>query len=191
MMPHATILLAAGASRRLGQPKAMLLHDGETLVHRSARLLLETQPHLCLVMVGHPSTATLITAALTDLPVQIVHTPHWEQGMSASLRAGLTMLPNTIKGTLISPCDLPALTSAHLASLCSQWQRNPALAVATAYQDVLGTPALLPRHAFSILMQTHGDQGAREWLRSEPGVIAIHNEQLARDVDVEHDIPAP
>jgi molybdenum cofactor cytidylyltransferase len=189
MTTHAAILLAAGASRRLGQPKAMLRVDGETLIHRSVRMMLATHPALCLVMVGHPASAELITAELADLPVRIVSVPQWQQGMSASLRAGLAMLPNTIMGALVIPCDLPALSTEHLSAICAQWQCNPDMAVASAYQNIVATPALLPRRAFASLMNTQGDQGAREWLRTQPNVIAIRNEQLARDVDVASDLP--
>lgn len=186
---HAALLLAAGASRRLGQPKALVVVDGETLVRRSARMLRATRPLALLVVTGEPALGARIAAALAGLDACTVACADWEAGMGASLRAGLAAaaaLP--VEGVLACPCDLPRLDTVPLDALLAAWRTDPARAAACRYDGVAGTPALLPRAAWPAITAA-GDRGARDWLRAQPGLSLVDAPELALDVDRPQDLP--
>jgi molybdenum cofactor cytidylyltransferase len=186
---HALVLLAAGASRRLGEPKQLLRIDGETLVHRVARLGLATAPAQALLVLG--AQADRIRAATDGLALQRVDCPDPDAGLGASLRAGLAAVSTTCEGALILLCDQPALETAHLQALVNAWRTQPERAAASAYAGVLGVPALLPRAWFGRLPPDAGDRGARDLLRARAGeVLSIPAPALSVDIDVPQDLSA-
>ncbi len=184
---HALVLLAAGASRRLGEPKQRLRIDGETLVHRAARLGLATAPAQALLVLGAQAETTWAAAGGLDL--QRVDCPDWNDGLGASLRAGLAAVSASCEGALIVLCDQPALDAAHLRALVAAWHGQPAQAAASAYAGVLGVPALLPRSWFGALSRNVGDRGARDLLRERADqVLAIPAPALSADIDQPQDL---
>jgi len=184
--PHAVIILAAGASRRLGTAKQLLEQQGELLLQRSARLARDTQPAQTLVVLGHD--ADRIFATISGDNVQRVDCPDWQQGMSASLRAGIVNVAKECRGALILLCDQMELTAHHLNLICRTWRQQPDRAVASAYANTLGVPALLPRAWFDRVTGLRGDQGARALLRGNPDVVSIGAPELVRDVDTTQDL---
>lgn len=179
---HALLLLAAGGSRRLGEPKQLLRLDGESLVRRAARLGLATAPAQAIVVTGASGDA--VWAELADLPMQRVHNAAWPEGMGASLARGLAAVHPRVAGALVLLCDQPALAAGHLLALRDRWRADPAGAAASAYDGVLGVPALLPRAWFPALAGAGGDRGARDLLRRHADrVAAVPLHGLARDID--------
>lgn len=178
---HGVVLLAAGASRRLGRAKQLIVVDGETLVHRAARLALATEPADAVAVLGAGEAA--VRSALAGLPVRVHHAADWPEGMGRSLRQGLASLDAACDGALVVLCDQPALCASHLAQLVQAWRKSPRRAAASGYAGVVGVPALLPRAWFPEL--PYGDRGARDLLRSRPeDVQVIVDESLAHDVDL-------
>lgn len=180
---HGAVILAAGASRRLGQSKQLLGGaDGESLVHRAARLALATSPQTGVIVLG--ADADRVFAAVRDLPLRRIDCADWQRGMGASLRAGIAALAADVAGALVVLCDQPALDAAHLTRLCAAWRAHPARAAASAYAGAIGVPAILPRGWFGELGGLNGDVGARDLLaRHRAEVSVVVNEALARDVD--------
>ncbi len=182
MSAHGVVVLAAGDSSRLGQSKQLLRHRGETLIHRAARIALETTPGDAVIVLG--AQADSIFAQVADLPIRRVDCDDWPLGMAASLLTGIAALSAECDGALIVVCDQPALSTAHLTALIAAWHTNPQHAAASHYADHLGVPALLPREWFTDLRNLHGDLGAHDLLaqrRAEITVVA--NEALAIDID--------
>lgn len=184
---HAALLLAAGASTRLGRPKQLIGIDGEPLLRRAARALLATAPDVLVVVLGHEADTMRTALAPVDAHV-VVATDHAD-GLSASLRAGIAALPADIGGALVALTDQPALDAAHLRALCTRWRVDPARAVASAYAGVFGVPALLPRTWFTDLARLRGDVGARDLLRERAHVVvAVDAPMLAHDIDTPRDL---
>jgi molybdenum cofactor cytidylyltransferase len=184
---HGLIVLAAGASRRLGTSKQLLRLHGETLVRRATRLGLATEPAAAVVVVG--ADADRVFASVSDLDVRRVNCADWDLGMGTSLRVGLVALPHECAGALIVLCDQPALDTPHLNELVAAWRTNALGAAASAYAGRLGVPAVLPRAWFAELIADAGEQGARRLLaRHRQDVVAIANEALALDVDRNEDL---
>jgi CTP:molybdopterin cytidylyltransferase MocA len=179
---HALVLLAAGGSRRLGQPKQLLRLHGETLVHRAARLGLATAPAEAIVVCG--ANADAVWAELADLPLRKAVCGAWEAGLGESLAVGLGALSPDIDGALVLLCDQPALEADHLFALRDAWRSDPTRAAASAYAGVLGVPALLPRAWFARLAEGGHDHGARDLLRANAAQVkAIPAPPLADDID--------
>lgn len=179
MAEHAALLLAAGGSRRLGQPKQLVCIDGLPLIRRLAMAALATAPCELLVVLG--AEVQRCSEALAGLPVRIVVAADWAEGMGASLAAGVRAAPPT--GLLVLGVDQPALDAAHLQALVECWRADPGQPVASGYAGVIGTPAVLPAAWREELLQARGDQGARERLRACAGCRVVEAPGLAFDID--------
>ncbi|QBB69012.1 nucleotidyltransferase family protein [Pseudolysobacter antarcticus] len=185
---HAVIVLAAGGSSRLGQPKQLLFHEGETLLHRAARFAFATLPAEVVVVLG--ADASRMVLAIADLPIRALICENWRDGMGASLRCAVQALDANIDGVMVVLCDQPALTASHLITLRDVWHRNPLHAVASGYADTVGVPALLPRHWLDEKF-LRGDQGARVLLHERKSeVTVIDSPALATDIDHTADLSA-
>ena len=184
---HGVIVLAAGISKRLGRPKALIEMDGETLVHRIVRLGLTTDPGDCVVVNAIDNDA--IVVAVADLDCRVVPCAEAARGMSASLQCGLRALGSDCAAALIVLVDQPALSASHLCALLDAWRHDPDCAIASGYADVIGVPAMLPREWFERLMGSIGDLGARELLRARLSEVrVIPAPQLAQDIDTQADL---
>lgn len=167
-MSVAAVLLAAGASRRLGRPKQLVAFAGEAMVRRAARLCLEAGLDPVLVVLG--CAADEVAAALEGLAVSTVGNPGWEEGMAASLRAGVAAVPPGCPAAVLLPCDQPALSSGLLAALVQAHRADPAATVACAYGGGVGVPALFPRSRFAEFKALRGDRGAKALLAGAAAV---------------------
>lgn len=185
---HAAIILAAGASRRLGINKQLLTIDGVPLVRRAVLAAQATQPTQTLVVVG--KAADEVFKVVDDLSVERVDCTAWQTGMGASLRAGIAALRADIDGALVVLCDQPALTAAHLCTLTAAWRCASHIAVASEYADTIGVPAIVPRAWFDDLKLLQGDRGARDLLRSRTAAVtAVPASALSCDIDNRQDLP--
>lgn len=185
---HGAIVLAAGASTRLGRAKQLIDIDGEPLLRRTTRRVLATDPEDCIVVLDHD--AERIGKVLDGLDVRVLRIRDADTGMAASLRAGLISLDASCAGALVVLTDQPALTVDHLEALCAAWRAAPERAAASAYAGVLGVPAVLPRAWFEEIIALRGDVGARSLLRARSDdVTALAAPELAVDIDRVDDIP--
>jgi CTP:molybdopterin cytidylyltransferase MocA len=193
-MSFPAIVLAAGASRRLGQSKQLLKHGSETLLKRAIRLSNEAGASPVFAVLG--AHFEIISASVPLHDATIVFNGNWEQGIASSIHAGLRALNGNPTGTsgsqasgaLLLTCDQPRLTAAHLRALTETFtaQSAPSI-VASTYAGVLGVPAMFPRTVFPELLALHGDKGARELLK-QPSCPLVAVEFAGGEVDI--DIPA-
>ncbi|MDQ7804417.1 nucleotidyltransferase family protein [Amycolatopsis sp. A133] len=189
--PVAGLLLAAGAGRRFGGPKALAQVDGEPLVLRALRTLTAAGCDPVRVVVG--AAADQVRALLPD-PAQAVLAEDWASGMGASLKAGLTALQSVDapKAALVHLVDLPWVGPDILTRVSA---RATAETVArAAYHGVPGHPVLLGRRWWAeIAGAARGDRGARDWLATREDLTLIECGDLGsgRDVDRPGDLPGP
>src|SRR5688572_9052814 len=120
---HVAVLLAAGASTRLGQPKQLLTRRGEPLVRIVARLLAGTTPRQLLVVLG--AHAREISAAIGDVPHRTVVNADFADGLASSLHCAAAALRDMHAAVLVAACDQPALDAAHLAALLRESHASP------------------------------------------------------------------
>ena len=194
LMPVSCILLAAGASRRLGQPKQLVRLGGETLLERSVRLALLAGCERVFVVLG--AQAERIRAEMdgeiaAHSEVTLLVNEQWEQGIASSIRAGAARLrqDGSASGALLMACDQPFLTVEHLRLLLAAFaERGEREIAASLYGDTLGIPAVFPRSRFTDLLALRGDRGARHLLRQEPQLVTVACAAAALDVDTPEDL---
>lgn len=187
MTSTAVIVLAAGASRRLGRPKQLLPFGGTTLLRHAVRSALDSGCRPVVVVLGCRSEE--MAPQLDGLPVRLALNPDWREGMSSSIRSGLQALQGVSDATdsvILMTCDQPAVNGELLDRLADAQRRSGSPVAACRYAGVLGVPALFCASLYPELEALRGDQGARAVLRR-------HSRQAA-SVDFpqgEYDIDRP
>ena len=186
-MTVAAIVLAAGASRRLGQPKQLLTVDGVPLVRRIAERARAACDAACVVL---GANAGEIVPALDGLGIPILVAMDWGEGMAASLRRGVEWAAlSGHDAVAIFTCDQPRLSVAHARQLVER-HRATGESVASRYAGTLGVPAVLGRARFPELVRLRGDRGARAVLREDPCVVVVDWPDGALDIDTPADAAA-
>ncbi len=175
-MRAAAVILAAGDSTRLGEPKQLVTIHGETLLARTIRIALESGVDHVFTVLG-ADAATLREHVHT---ATIVENPLWQQGMATSIRAGITAA-SAFDTALLLTCDQPAVTAMHCALLLVAAAGKIA---ASNYAGRSGIPAIFPQKYFPELLTLEGDTGARHLLRAhreEVVEIVLENGELDLD----------
>ncbi|MEL5994518.1 nucleotidyltransferase family protein [Hymenobacter segetis] len=162
LVPHspvALLLLAAGASTRMGQPKQLLPYHGRTLLRHAAETAVASGCAPIVLVTG--ALHEELVAEVAGLPIRAIHNPDWETGMASSIRAGLAAVAETRPAAvLIMLTDQPLLTPELLHELMARQQQTQASIVAAAYGDTLGVPAIFAKAVFPELLQLQGQAGA-------------------------------
>lgn len=178
------IVLGAGGSTRMGQPKLLLRLGRKSLLRRAV----ETAQSVCervIVVLG--ADADRLGAELEGLDVEAVHNPHHAEGLSSSLRCGVEAA-GSVRAVLITLADQPLVTAGDLRDLVAEYERSGAPIVAATYGDTVGVPAIFDRSLFGELAGLRGDAGARaviEVHRSECRAVPVP--AAATDVDAPED----
>ncbi|QSX79256.1 nucleotidyltransferase family protein [Agrilutibacter solisilvae] len=189
---HVAIILAAGGSVRMGgSPKQLLMRRGETLVHRTARLVRDTQPARTIVVVGaHSETVSL---ALDGMRLDIAVNPRWPQGLATSLARGSQALGHHYGPVLLVGCDQPALHLGHLRRLVELAAANPRGYAAVSHEGTrVGLPAVVPGGVLRYLSRLRGEHGVAARLSALPvgDVARLEAPELQFDVDDACDLRA-
>jgi CTP:molybdopterin cytidylyltransferase MocA len=202
-VPHVRgLVLAAGADRRMGGPKALLrvTPDEPTLVERAVDLLTVGGCDGVTVVVGAAGAEVELLVRSLGRDVTIAHCPDWDEGMGASLRSGLASLAATThegegvtEAVLVTLVDLPDVTPDVIARVLDSaapadppaeghWRGQLRRA---AYAGVPGHPALIGRdHWEAVAREAGGDQGARGYFRCQPhDLVECGDLATGRDAD--------
>ena len=156
------IILAAGASTRLGQPKQLVTIQNETLLDRAVRTAREAACDPIVVILGASAERVEQASNLEDTLVLV--NDLWAEGMASSLRLGITAIRD-LDAAVVMTCDMPAVTPFHLRALMATGQLT-----ASRYAGRNGVPACFPASAFPSLLALRGDAGARILLAQTPSI---------------------
>jgi molybdenum cofactor cytidylyltransferase len=185
-MAVGAVVLAAGASRRLGRPKQLVPFRGRPLLRAVVEQALGSRCDAVLVVLG--ANAEAIAFVLEGLAVDVVSNPEWHEGLAASIRCGIQAAERRAwRGALLLPCDQPGLTATHLDRLVEAHATGATL-VASRYDGTLGVPALFDRRWFAALGALRGDEGAKHIIRRAADVAVVDFAAGAFDLDTEHDV---
>lgn len=180
------ILLAAGASSRLGRPKQLLPFHGSTLLRFLAEQAIASNANHVRVVVG--AHHRLIRDQVADLIVTVIDHQHWSGGLSTSLQSGVASLPKEVDSIIVMLSDQPRVTCDHLNALIDEQHRTKKGLVASRYQQMPGAPALFTRRYFGDLMNLRGDAGAKTVLllrADDTAYVDLPGGEI--DIDTEED----
>lgn len=156
----AIIILAAGASTRLGTPKQLLPYNGITLLRRTVETVLLSQAKSVHVVLG--CEAEKMKLEIENLPVDVVLNPNWQRGVSTSIQSGIQSLEPNINAAIIVLCDQPKLSIDILNTLIHAYISTRAPIITCKYAGTVGVPALFDRRIFPELLSLEGDHGAKK-----------------------------
>lgn len=183
------VILAAGASTRMGRPKQLLPLDGQPLVVHAAEASLASAAWPVVVVLG--ANAGAIRPSLAKLPVLIAENPAWAEGMASSIRAGVTTLQQfsrALEGVVVALCDQPAFSAGVIQRLVTAQRTTGASIVAARYGGRNAAPALFLREHFPVLAALTGEEGARHLLNENTSRLAtVDLPELALDLDTPED----
>ena len=178
------IILAAGASTRLGSPKQLLQWQGRSLLQHAVQTAAEVVPKPVVVL---GANAAQLEAEVDTNIVQVVHNPSWQEGIASSIHTGLSVIMNQsqpAEQVIFMVCDQPYVTADLLKELISVQQQTGKAIVASAYANTLGIPALFTKAMFSQLLDLQGDMGAKKIIQQHPADTAAVN-FAAGNIDID------
>ncbi|HYK82311.1 MAG TPA: nucleotidyltransferase family protein [Gemmatimonadales bacterium] len=186
----AGVLLAAGASRRMGRNKMLLALQGETLVRRAARRALAAGLAPVVVVLGHE--ADRVRAELADLPVEVAVNPAFTGPTSGSLHRGLERLAPTVEAVVVMLGDMVLVTAEMLAELVTAARQSGAPLVVSRYGDVTAPPLLFRRALFGELLAWSGEGCGKPVVQAHKGeALFVDRPALVlADVDTPQDFAA-
>lgn len=181
------LVLAAGGSSRLGQPKQLVLLGGRPALHIVVSAATALAGHAVTVVVG--AHARDLTHLLAHTAASVIVNRHWEEGMGSSLRCGINSLPGTCDAVMVLLGDQMAITPDDLKRLVSAWQSSVPSVAAATYERHVGVPAIFPRSCFADLLALRGDQGARAIIeRNQDRLVRVPMSNAAVDLDTPEDL---
>ncbi len=183
----AALVLAAGGSSRLGQPKQLLTFKGERLLDRAIRIAQETGADPIFVVLGAEYERILDTLpSPSDGGPRILINKAWHTGMASSIALGVVAAERVgADDLLVLTCDQMFVTPVHLLRLVEVSNREHV--VASYFAGKRGIPALFPEFSFHALQELSGDSGAREVLQDE-AVLTVALAGGEFDVDTPEDL---
>lgn len=177
------LLLAAGTSSRLGQPKQLLELNEHTLLWHAATKALELTSNVTVVL-GHKSKQCL--DALKGLYVNAVVNENYKEGLGSSIAYGVSTLDDC-NSLLIMLCDQPLIPRIHYTSLIERSMQFPELIIASHYGKKSGVPTIFPKQYLPALRELKGDKGAKVLLETATCQYIPLSENDSRDVDTQED----
>lgn len=183
------VILAAGESKRMGQPKQLLPFRGKTLLRHTVEAALGVpDAHVVVVLGAHIED---IRPGLRGMRISIAENAAWSSGMGSSLRTGLYALlaahPET-SAAIFMLCDQPAVAFETLNSLIEMHLQSPMPIVASNYGGSLGVPALFPRSFFQELLAMHDTDGAKKLIQKHrDDAVGIDFPEGVVDIDTPGD----
>jgi molybdenum cofactor cytidylyltransferase len=188
------IILAAGFSSRLGQPKALARLRAISLLRRTLAVVAQLDPSKIVVVL--PRRAARYRIESRGFKVQFAVNERRDQGLSSSVRRGLAEVRHS-PAVLLLPVDLAALRQTDMARLVSRWRaaRRCVIARRVGRHDEApqgGAPLILPRWLYPRSGELVGDQGLREIVNglAPPQRVLLHLPSAATDVDTPRDLRA-
>jgi molybdenum cofactor cytidylyltransferase len=183
------VILAAGGSRRLKQPKQLISYRGVTLLRRAASAAIESGVGPVIVVLG--AAAGPCADELSGLDVELVIHAGWGEGLGSSIRVGAGAARTGHPGLgamLLMTCDQPGVDADMLQALAAAWRKGGARIAACGYAGTAGIPAVFAASEFPALESLIGDRGAQALVRSGSGVVTVPCPAAELDVDELRDL---
>ncbi|NKI32310.1 nucleotidyltransferase family protein [Croceivirga thetidis] len=182
-MPKVAVLvLAAGASTRMGKPKQLLPWKNTTLLGHVISNLRVVSKHILVVLGANHEKILPTLPSYLESVINIA----WQSGMGTSIALGVGELEKSVNPEAILIClvDQPLIDAELFKKIIDLHNLNPSKIIATTYVGGKGVPALFPKKYFNALKQFSADYGARHFLKSNKNeVIPFDSDGKAVDLD--------
>ena len=179
-------ILAAGGSSRFGSSKQLARVDGETLIERAQKVLLDSRVDDACVILG--CNADTIRGFVSDR-VTVLNNENWHEGIASSIRACVEhAMKQNASHLLVMLCDQPHVSPAVIDQLLALSRVHRQSIIACDYGDTVGVPAVFPREKFAQILQLEGDRGAKSIIASAPDTKYVHFPAGLIDVDRPEDL---
>jgi molybdenum cofactor cytidylyltransferase len=163
----AAVILAGGESRRMGSPKALLIHNNRTFVDHLLEITRHPKIGLQRVVLG--AGAEPIQARLNLEPAHVVVNPDWDKGQLSSIQAAIRSLAGErVDGMLLCLVDHPLITSALVNELVEAFYRGGKSVVLPVFQGRRGHPVIFAKTLFDELLAAPLEKGARAVVWNHP-----------------------
>ena len=181
------LILAAGSSSRMGQPKTLLPWAESTVLETVLKTALQLA-HKEIVVIGGAHQQQL-ESLLAKTGVKTIFNPNWQQGMGSSLALGIECLSEIgIKKVLVLLADMPTIQIDHLNALIESSNAEDCDVVCSVYGEMKGVPAVFNHTTFARLMALEGEIGAKKLLKTASWrLISIDSETPFEDLDTPED----
>ncbi len=166
------VLLAAGASSRMGRPKQLLMYQGKTLLDHAISSAKNSKAKSIVLVIGANEDA--IVQSVVAPRITIVQNKSWEQGMATSIKTGLQKILTEkpgIESVIFMACDQPFVTADLLNKLIDSYVQTQKPIIASSYGNSAGIPALFDKTIFAALMKLTGDKGAKKIINQHPDLV--------------------
>lgn len=183
---YSIVILAAGASTRLGSPKQLLKHNNSNLIQHAIDEALAAEAENVLVVLG--SGAQIISDSINKKQAHVLNNKNWQEGIASSIRSGVEnarLLSPSIDAVILMVCDQPYVTSSLLKSLEAHHNETGKPIVASQYKDTLGTPVLFNKAFFPELLKLNGDNGAKKIIMDNKAQVQPVKFPLG-DIDIDN-----
>jgi len=184
------VVLAAGKSERFGKNKMLVNVLGEPLIRRVVKNALSSQVNEVIVVLGY--MASKIEKVLRDLPCKIVLNENFEEGMSSSVKIGLSKVSREAEAVLFLPGDYPLVTAEDINKVISKFKETRAEIVIASYKGKPGHPILFSRKLFGEIKEIREEeQGLKAVVRKHREDVALaetNSPGVLIDVDTEEDL---
>ncbi len=183
------VVLAAGQSTRMGEPKQSLLVGGKPLLQQTLENVRGARVNDIVVVLGFAAEA--IAQQISSGDIRIVVNEAYQQGMGSSLSAGLGALDPLTDAAFIILADQPFVRSKTLDQIIDQYQESDAQIVIPTYRGFRGNPVLLDRSVFPEVMALSGDVGCRAIFGDHlEGIVkvAVDDIGILLDIDDKDDL---
>jgi molybdenum cofactor cytidylyltransferase len=178
------ILLAAGESNRMGQPKQLMPFGQSTILERTIDNLLNSAVSETIVVLGYRNEE--IRQTISGKPVKIAINPDYQKGMSASIIAGLKQIDKRARAVLLALGDQPFVDSQTINSLVEAFIANKKGIIIPVYQGRRGNPVIFAIKYKGELSNLKGDIGGRDIIKCHPDdvlEVAVNCEGVSLDID--------
>ena len=181
------IILAAGSSSRMGEPKQLMMYKNKTFLQHiiSEAKNANLEPVICIT--GYQSD--LITKNILHLEVTVVYNENWREGMGSGISAGIKqILLSDVDSVILAVSDQPHISADLFRTMEELKDLSGKGIVAASYAGTLGTPVLFAKNYFEQLKSLNGNQGAKNIVElNMPDVRSVEFEKGKIDIDTKED----
>jgi molybdenum cofactor cytidylyltransferase len=187
-MKISVLILAAGSSSRLGQPKQLVEFEGQTLIERITHIALSVSEEVLVVLGANIDLIKPKLQAFSDR-IDIIENTSWNEGMGTSISLGVEKLAPKSDAILILLTDQPLISQVLLQKMMQTFAEEKCPIIACNYGEQLGVPILFDKSFFSELEKLKGEQGAKSFLKNyAKKITSIEFKEGFFDIDTPEDL---